>query len=111
MFPTRNIFTWLSCLNIYVTFLLLGVAYRNNKVTQRKIAEEGGIPVLVNLLINPPNEDIKVEVAMALGCVVLSNKENQEKLQEEPGFKFNILLALFRSKDRVCLDRLYLYFS
>ncbi|XP_005090203.1 ankyrin and armadillo repeat-containing protein [Aplysia californica] len=80
--------------------LCVGVAYRNNKVTQRKIAEEGGIPVLVHLLIHPPNDEIKVEVAISLGCVVLSNKENQEKLQEEPGFKFNILLALLKSKDQ-----------
>ena len=79
------------------------MAYSNNKVTQRKIAEEGGIPVLVNLLIHPPNDDIQVEVAISLGCVVLSNKENQEKLEEEPGFKFTILLALLKSQNKVRL--------
>ena len=82
-------------------FSLTGVAYRNNKVTQRKIAEEGGIPVLVNLLLYPPNDEIQVEVAISLGCVVLSNKENQEKLAEEPSFRFNTLLNLLRSKDQV----------
>ncbi|GFR60921.1 ankyrin and armadillo repeat-containing protein [Elysia marginata] len=80
--------------------LCVGVAYRNNKVTQRKIAEEGGIPVLVNLLLYPPNDEIQVEVAISLGCVVLSNKENQEKLAEEPSFRFNTLLNLLKSKDQ-----------
>lgn len=80
--------------------LCVGVAYRNNKVTQKKIAEEGGIPVLVNLLLFPPNDEIQVEVAISLGCVVLSNKENQEKLAEEPSFKFNTLLSLLKSKDQ-----------
>ncbi|RUS87780.1 hypothetical protein EGW08_004445 [Elysia chlorotica] len=80
--------------------LCVGVAYSNNKVTQRKIAEEGAIPVLVNLLLYPPNDEIQVEVAISLGCVVLSNKENQEKLAEEPSFRFNTLLTLLRSKDQ-----------
>ncbi|CAL1533328.1 unnamed protein product [Lymnaea stagnalis] len=79
--------------------LCVGVAYRNNKVTQGKIADEGGIPVLVHHLAKPPNEEIQVEVAITLGCVVLSNKENQEKLADEPGFKFDILLNLLRAKD------------
>ncbi|XP_070211365.1 ankyrin and armadillo repeat-containing protein-like isoform X4 [Littorina saxatilis] len=79
--------------------LCVGVAYRNNKVTQRRIAEEGGIPILVQILLNPPSEEVQVEVAISLGCVVLSNRENQEKLQEEPNFKFDILLDLLRSRN------------
>ncbi|KAK6172108.1 hypothetical protein SNE40_018060 [Patella caerulea] len=79
--------------------LCVGVAYRNNKVTQRKIAEEGGIPILVQLLKYPLNQEIQVEVAISLACVVLSNHGNQEKLQEEPDFNFDVLLYLLRSKD------------
>ena len=33
--------------------------------------------------------------------MVLSNRENQEKLQEEPNFKFDILLDLLRSRNEV----------
>jgi hypothetical protein len=77
------------------------VAYRNNKVTQRRIAEEGGIPILVHILVNPPSEEVQVEVAITLACVVLSNRENQEKLQEEPTFKFDLLLDLLRSPNKV----------
>ncbi|KAH9489690.1 hypothetical protein Btru_037450 [Bulinus truncatus] len=79
--------------------LCIGVAYKNNKVTQGKIADEGGIPVLVNLLSRPPNDEIQVEVAITLGYVVLSNHENQEKLAEEASFKFDTLLVMLKSKD------------
>ncbi|XP_055872246.1 ankyrin and armadillo repeat-containing protein-like [Biomphalaria glabrata] len=84
--------------------LCTGVAYQNNKVTQGKIADEGGLPVLVNLLAKPPNDEIQVEVAFTLGTVILSNHENQEKLAEEATFKFDTLLTMLRSKDEeICL--------
>ncbi|KAK7009037.1 ankyrin and armadillo repeat-containing protein [Biomphalaria glabrata] len=79
--------------------LCVGVAFQNNKVTQGKIADEGGIPLLVHLLTKPPNDEIQVEVAITLGNVVLSNHENQEKLAEEATFKFDTLLIMLRSKD------------
>lgn len=80
--------------------LCVGVAYRSNKVTQRRIAEEGGIPILVQILVNPPSEEVQVEVAISLGCVVLGNRQNQEKLQEEGQFNFDILLDLLRSTNK-----------
>ncbi|KAK7484931.1 hypothetical protein BaRGS_00023851, partial [Batillaria attramentaria] len=80
--------------------LCVGVAYCNNKVTQRRIADEGGIPILVQILIHPPSEEVQVEVAISLACVVLSNRENQEKLQEEPTFKFELLLDLLKSRNK-----------
>ena len=79
------------------------MAHRNNRVTQDKIAEEGAISTLVQLLVSPPSVEIQVEVAYSLGCVVLGNKENQEKMREEPGFSFQILLELLESSDEVCL--------
>lgn len=82
------------------------MAYTNNKVTQRKIAEEGAIYYLVQLLNDPPTEEVQVEVAIALGCIVLSNPSNQEKLQEEKDFKFDVLLDLLRSEDEVFSDLL-----
>lgn len=78
-----------------------GVAHKCNKVTQCKIAEEQGISLLVQLMANPPSVEIQVEVAYTLGCVVLSNGENQEKLREETVFKFDILLDLLSSDDDV----------
>ncbi|CAG5120159.1 unnamed protein product, partial [Candidula unifasciata] len=82
-----------------VGILCLGVAYKNNMVTQLKIAEEGGLTVLVHLLENAPSKEIQVEVAITLACVTLSCKENQEKLAEEPLFSFDTLLSLLRLKD------------
>jgi hypothetical protein len=40
----------------------VGVAYRNNKTTQNKIAEEGAIPLLVQQLNVPLSEEVQVEV-------------------------------------------------
>ena len=45
------------------------------------------------------------QVAYTLGCVVLNNSENQDKLHDEPGFKFDILLHLLATADEVCLLR------
>lgn len=78
-----------------------GVAYRNNKITQWRIAEEGGIPILVQILLNPPSEDVQVEVAISLACIVLGNGENQERLLQVPGFNFDILLNLLKSQNKV----------
>lgn len=78
-----------------------GVAYRNNKITQWRIAEEGGIPILVQILLNPPSEDVQVEVAISLACIVLGNVENQERLLQVPGFNFDILLNLLKSQNKV----------
>lgn len=41
----------------------LGVAYRSNKTTQNKIAEEGAIPLLVQQLNCPLSEEVQVEVS------------------------------------------------
>jgi hypothetical protein len=57
---------------------------------------------LVQLLVYPPNVEIQVEVASTLGCVVLSNTVNQERLKEHPDFQFEILLDLLKLPDKVC---------
>lgn len=94
----------MSLNTIYFYFgKFVGVAYRNNKLTQGKIAEEGAIPLLVQLLNVPPSEEIQVEVAMSLACIVLGNHGNQEKLQEEETFKFDLLLDLLNSRHEVGL--------
>ena len=114
-------------------------------MTQNKIAEEHAVSILVQLMVNPPSQEIQVEVscqrlqtvahkpftqhnvhicrwiaflqtssainswiaigvaqvAYTLGCVVLNNSENQDKLHDEPGFKFDILLQLLATADEV----------
>jgi len=77
------------------------VAYCNNKVSQRRIADENAIPILVGILNEAPSEEIQVEVAIALGCIILSNPRNQEKLQDVENFKFDVLLELLKSKSEV----------
>ena len=42
-----------------------------------------------------------MEVAYTLGCVVLNNHDNQEKLKEEEDFKFDVLLDLLQSSNKV----------
>ncbi|OWF40013.1 ankyrin and armadillo repeat-containing protein-like isoform X3 [Mizuhopecten yessoensis] len=79
--------------------LCVGVAYCNNKVSQKRIAEENAIPILVGVLNNPLSEKVQVEVATSLGCIILSNSENQEKLQDCENFKFDMLLDLLKSKN------------
>ncbi|WAQ94689.1 ANKAR-like protein [Mya arenaria] len=79
--------------------LCVGVAYRNNKTTQNKIAEEGAIPLLVQQLNDPISEEVQVEVAISLGCIILSNTKNQDILNEEADFRFEVLLELLKSKN------------
>ena len=47
------------------------------------------------------------QVAYTLGCVVLSNTDNQEKLHDQPGFKFDILLDLLCTGDEVSDNRCF----
>ncbi|XP_052246071.1 ankyrin and armadillo repeat-containing protein-like isoform X2 [Dreissena polymorpha] len=79
--------------------LCIGVAYRNNKTTQNRIAEEGAIPLLVKQLNEPISDEVQVQVAMSLGCLILSNPKNQDLLNEVPNFKFEVLLDMLKSKN------------
>ncbi|XP_030846615.1 ankyrin and armadillo repeat-containing protein-like [Strongylocentrotus purpuratus] len=79
--------------------LCIGVANRNNPVTQNKIAEEGAIGTLVGLLRSSSNHHIKVEIAIALGAIILGNRGNQKLLEEEPMFSIHLLLQLMNEKD------------
>ena len=81
---------------------VLGVAHRNNKVTQRAIAEENAFGVLVSLFLNPPNQNVQVEVAYTIGCLVLGNHENQELLKETD-FSYLILVQLLNEADPVSI--------
>ena len=91
----------LLCPLTLVNACIPGVAHKNNRMTQRKIAEENAIATLVQLMLSPQSVEIQVEVAYTLGCVVLSNGENQQRLKEEQCFKFDILLDLLSSDDDV----------
>ena len=106
--------------------LCLGLAHTSNKVTQNKIADEQAVPILVHLMVNPPSQEIQVEVsarqvqenfyasvhmyavhgvmlqvAYTLGCIVLNNNETQEKLGCETSFKYDILLSLLATASNV----------
>ena len=82
--------------------IFLGVAHKNNKVSQHAIAEERAIPILVDLMFDAPSKEVQVEVAYAISCIVLSNSENQERLSQTQ-FHFNILLDLLEHSKEVCL--------
>jgi len=65
------------------------------------MAEENAIGLLVQLLADPPSEEIQVEVAYSLACLVLGNSVNQERLSMEPAFSFDLLLQLLSSPNEV----------
>ena len=46
-------------------------------------------------------------MAYTLGCVVLNNHDNQEKLKEEEDFKFDVLLDLLQSSNKVDTSSLF----
>ena len=77
------------------------MAHRNNKVTQRAIAEENTLSILVQLFLNPPNPSVQVEVAYTIGCIVLGNHANQDILMET-NFSFLTLVHLLNGYDKVC---------
>lgn len=84
--------------------LCIGVANRNNPVTQNKIAEEGAIGTLVGHLRSSSNPLIRVEIANTLGAIILGNRGNQKLLEEEPMFSIHLMLQLMHEKDEdVCL--------
>ena len=78
----------------------VGVAHRNNKITQRAIAEENALKILVNLFMSPPNQSVQVEVAYTIGCIVLGNHDNQEILLET-NFSYMVLVHLLNGYDKV----------
>lgn len=81
----------------YISIYFQGVAHRNNKISQKRMAEENSIPSLVQLIISPPNDDIKVEAACTLACVVLGNSSNQQFLKVEETFDISYVLELLYS--------------
>ena len=88
-------------ISIQLFYIFAGVAHHNNKITQDKIAEEGAIAHLVELLLNSDSEKIRVEVALGLGCLVLSNHVLQEKMQRASNFTYSVLLDLLEIEDKV----------
>lgn len=82
--------------------MFVGVAHKNNKVSQHAIAEERAIPILVDLMFDAPSKEVQVEVAYAISCIVLSNSENQDRLIKTQ-FHFNVLLDLLESSKEVYL--------
>ena len=57
-------------------YFCLGVAHRNNKTAQNKIADGNAIAVLVGLMITPPSQEIQVRYegydATSVSCILKS---------------------------------------
>ncbi|CAI9727588.1 ankyrin and armadillo repeat-containing protein-like [Octopus vulgaris] len=77
--------------------LCIGVAYTNNEYVQSKIAEEGAIPVLIQLQDDSSCPEMQVEILTTLACIVLQNQNNQTLLSNEMKFNWNCLLNLLQS--------------
>ncbi|GAB1601052.1 hypothetical protein Ahia01_000383400 [Argonauta hians] len=82
--------------------LCIGVAYTNNQFVQSKMAQEGTIPVLVQLLDQVCTAvEMTVEVVTTLACIVLHNTTNQQILQNETKFNWDYLLPLLQSPSQI----------
>ncbi|BFY97941.1 hypothetical protein BsWGS_00981 [Bradybaena similaris] len=82
-----------------IGILCVGVAFRNNQLTQEKITEEGAIPLLVNLFHNAVTDEMKIEVAVTLACLTLNFKQNQQLLAADSRFSIESLSRLLKFKN------------
>uniref|UniRef100_A0A4W3JVB7 Ankyrin and armadillo repeat containing n=1 Tax=Callorhinchus milii TaxID=7868 RepID=A0A4W3JVB7_CALMI len=80
--------------------LCIGVAYINNEFCQNKIAEEGGMTSLVDLLSFETTLEVKVEVVHALARIVLGNPKLQLSLHNNKDFSYRIPLSLLTTGDK-----------
>nr|XP_033800002.1 ankyrin and armadillo repeat-containing protein [Geotrypetes seraphini] len=94
----------LLCIIRALGTICVGVAHTNNPTTQEKIAEEGGLPTLMQLFRTHNSLEIKVETACTLACVVLMNRHLQTDLLNNEGFDYMDVLELLQSPEKeVCL--------
>ncbi|XP_051885955.1 ankyrin and armadillo repeat-containing protein [Pristis pectinata] len=80
--------------------MCVGVAHKNNPISQQKIAEEGGIDVLLYLLFSTHSPQVQVEVIYSLACIMLGNIELQKLLKEKKGLSYKIVLNHLKADDK-----------
>uniref|UniRef100_H3B1Q7 Ankyrin and armadillo repeat containing n=1 Tax=Latimeria chalumnae TaxID=7897 RepID=H3B1Q7_LATCH len=106
----RNTKTTVHTLLSVITALgtmCIGVAHINNPFSQKKIAEEQALPVLIHLLAAHKSLQVKVEVACTLACIVMGNTELHLQLREK-GFSYADVLELLQADDKnICLQAGY----
>eukprot|EP00794_Sanderia_malayensis_P003419 gene3419-3910_t len=79
--------------------LCVGVAHQPNRPMQKEIAGTEALSLLVNFMQNHGNLLIKVEAAMTLAKIALSNPCTQQELANQRSFSIINILDLLRIKD------------
>ncbi|XP_062908659.1 ankyrin and armadillo repeat-containing protein [Mobula hypostoma] len=79
--------------------MCVGVAHKNNPISQQKIVEEGGISVLLYLLFSTHSPQVQVEAIYSLACIMLGNSELQKLLKEKKGFNYKTVLNHLKYDD------------
>ena len=79
----------------------LGLAHTSNKVTQKRIADENTIALLVQVISDNRSEELRVEAAYTIACLVLANNDNREILKEQTPFRYALMFELLQSEDEV----------
>ncbi|XP_069790818.1 ankyrin and armadillo repeat-containing protein isoform X2 [Narcine bancroftii] len=80
--------------------MCIGVAHKNNPISQRKITEEGGMDVLLYLLFSTRSPQVQVEVIYSLACIVLGNNELLKLLKEKQGLTYKTVLKHIKPNDK-----------
>lgn len=79
--------------------LCVGVAHQPNKTMQNEIMSTEAIAMLINFMQTSSNLVIKVEAAITLAKIALSNSTTQEELSSRRDFSIVSILDLLRIKD------------
>lgn len=82
-----------------INSLCIGVAHINCDTTQRLVAAEGAIELLLERIWKlPHDETMQVDLFHCLACVVTGCCDNEQRLNDNDKFEFDIILKLISSE-------------
>ncbi|XP_068079437.1 ankyrin and armadillo repeat-containing protein isoform X1 [Danio rerio] len=85
--------------------LCIGVALTTNKNSQKTVYREQAIPTLLELLKAHKSQEIKVQVAQTLACVLLGNQKLQREFWEQEDFSYENIVELLNAENKnISLD-------
>ncbi len=82
-----------------IAALCLDVAHVNNNESQFELADKGAFDILLKIIENTKSENIKIETAHSIACLLLGNAENESKLNN----RLNIreIISFLNDNDKV----------
>jgi hypothetical protein len=82
-----------------IAALCLDTAHVNNKDSQLELVEKGAFDVLLRIIETTKSEDIKIETAHSIACLLVGNKDNEAKLDNKLDLKE--IIALLKESNKV----------